>query len=70
MWYINLLNAFDSAHDKTCICKIQEKKEKEFAKAAYLSFPYHVKECFQYEVTEFPPFTNGGKIYHSKNQIY
>ena len=71
---LNLPSTFDSADDKACIRKIKEKKAEKFAKAAYLSFSYRdsiVKEYFQYEVTEFPSsFTDGGKMYHSKNQIY
>ena len=67
---LNLPSTFDSAGDKACIRKIQEKKEEKSAKRAYLSFPYRDfidKECFQYEVTEFPSsFTDDGKIYHSK----
>ena len=58
---LNLTSTFDSADNKACICKIQEKKEEKFAKAAFLTFPYrNCKECFQYEVTEF------GKMCHSK----
>ena len=64
---LNLSSTFHLDNDKACIRKIQINKVEKFAKAAYLSFPYHdstVKECFQYEVTEFPSsFTDGGKIH-------
>ena len=65
---LKLPDTFYSANGKTCIRKIQEKKEEKLPKAAHLSFPYRdsiVKECFQYEVIEFTSsFTNGGKMYH------
>ena len=52
---LNLPNTFDSANKKACICKVQEKKEEKFAKAAYLRIPYCkiVKECFQCEVQQY-----------------
>ena len=62
----NLPSTFDQVDKKACIRKIQENKEEKLAKAAYSSFRYRnsvVKECFQYEVTEFPSsFTDRGKI--------
>ena len=50
---LKLPDTFYSANGKTCIRKIQEKKEEKLPKAAHLSFPYRdsiVKECFQYEL--------------------
>ena len=58
-----------SNNEKMNVRNAQMKKEERFAKAAQIGFFYRdqaVKECFKYEITEFPSsLTNGGKMYHS-----